>query len=61
MNRQELIDRINAEEREAKTAGKIHRRDLMKHIRRMKRELRDYDRFQGGWLPLAEKEIMKSG
>ena len=30
---------------EARKAGPIHRRDLLKHIRRMERELRDYDRF----------------
>lgn len=30
---------------EARKAGPIHKRDLMKHIRRMEKELRDYDRF----------------
>lgn len=30
---------------EARKAGCIHKRDLMKHIRRMEKELRDYDRF----------------
>ena len=28
---------------EARRAGCIHKRDLMKHIRRMEKELRDYD------------------
>ena len=30
---------------DARKAGPIHKRDLMKHIRRMEKELRDYDRF----------------
>lgn len=48
MTRAELVERIRAEKLEAMTAGKIHRRDLHKHIKRMERELRDYDRFQEG-------------
>ena len=46
MTRNELIDRITKEKEALKTAGVIHRRDLYKHIKRMERELRDYDRFQ---------------
>lgn len=44
--REELAQRIAQAEEETRTAGTIHRRDLQKHIRRMKKELRDYDRFQ---------------
>lgn len=44
--REELITKIRAAEAEAQTAGPIHRRDLRKHIRRMKAQLAQYDRFQ---------------
>ena len=44
--RNELIEAIQRKKQEAKSAGPIHRRDLMKNIRRLQRELRDYDRFQ---------------
>lgn len=46
MKRNELVEKIRAAKAEAKTAGAIHKRDLNKHIKRMERELRDYDRFQ---------------
>lgn len=46
MTRDELKAKIQAAETELTTAGVIHRKDLTKHIRRMKKELRDYDRFQ---------------
>ena len=45
MTRSELVERIRDKKNEAQTAGAIHRRDLYKHIKRMERELRDYDRF----------------
>lgn len=45
MTRSELVDRIREKKKEAQTAGKFHRRDLHKYIKRMERELRDYDRF----------------
>lgn len=45
MTRSELVDYIREKKKEARTAGEIHRRDLHKHIKRMERELRDYDRF----------------
>ena len=31
---------------ELKTAGPYHRRDLLKHIHRLEKELKIYDRFQ---------------
>ena len=46
MNREELVAKIAAAKEELEQAGSYHRRDLTKHIRRMERELRDYDRFQ---------------
>ena len=44
--RQEWVDQINAYKEEAKKAGKIHRRDLWKHIHRMQKELKQYDLFR---------------
>ena len=42
---------------EASKAGCIHKRDLMKHIRRMEKELRHYDRFhrEAGGEPHAKR------
>ena len=53
LNRSELVEKIIAAKAELKKAGPIHRRDLTKHIRRMERELRDYDRFQAAARNLA--------
>lgn len=46
MKKDELEEKIRLTEKAIMFAGKIHRRDLEKHLRRMKKELRDYDRFQ---------------
>ena len=46
--REECVAKINDARQELETAGIFHRRDLTKHIRRMERELRDYDRFHKG-------------
>ena len=46
--REEYVAKLNAARQELETAGIFHRRDLTKHIRRMERELRDYDRFHIG-------------
>ena len=46
--REEYVAKLNASRQELETAGIFHRRDLIKHIRRMERELRDYDRFHKG-------------
>lgn len=43
--REAYVKKLNAARNELKTAGPIHRKDLTRHIRRMERELRDYDRF----------------
>lgn len=45
MTRNDLVVRIREKKQEARCSGKIHRRDLYKHIKRLERELRDYDRF----------------
>ena len=39
------VQKIKEAKEALKTAGTIHRRDLHKHIKRMQRELWDYDRF----------------
>ena len=46
--REEYVAKINAARQELETAGIFHCRDLTKHIRRMERALRDYDRFHKG-------------
>lgn len=37
---------IRAAKEQLKTAGPIHRRDLLKHIHRMQKELLIYDKYQ---------------
>ena len=44
--RSELAEKIRNAKNELMFSGPIHRRDLQKYIRRMEKELRDYDRFQ---------------
>jgi hypothetical protein len=46
MTRDEIAEKIRQRRTEAMKAGPIHRRDLIKNILRLQRELRDYDRFQ---------------
>lgn len=46
--RANFVIKLNAARKELKTAGPIHRKDLTRHIRRMERELYDYDRFHKG-------------
>lgn len=53
--RDECVAKLNAARQELETAGIFHRRDLTKHIRRMERELRDYDRFHKGGASRAER------
>ena len=45
--REEHMAAIRAAKEELKTAGYIHRRDLIRQIHRMENELREYDRYQG--------------
>lgn len=42
------VAKLNDARRALKTAGPIHRKDLTRHIKRMERELYDYDRFHKG-------------
>ena len=46
MTEQEIVDRIKAKKREMETAGYIHKRDLIREVRRLERELRTYRYFQ---------------
>ena len=46
--RTELKEKIRKAQEELKTAGPIHSRDLQKHIRRMRNQLRIYDRYHRG-------------
>ena len=42
------VAKLEKARRELETAGVIHKRDLQRQIKRMERELYDYDRFHGG-------------
>lgn len=42
MSEKELVQRIQEKREEAKKAGRIHYRDLMREIRRLEKELRTY-------------------
>lgn len=44
--RQEHLHKINQAKEELKTAGPHHRKDLLKHIHRMQKELKIYDRYR---------------
>lgn len=41
----EYKSKIKAAKAELKTAGPFHRRDLLKHIHRMEKELKIYDSY----------------
>lgn len=44
--REEWLEKIRTAKAELKTAGLHHRRDLIKHIHRMQKELMIYDKYQ---------------
>jgi hypothetical protein len=48
MSREEHVEKIMKAKAEMKTAGAIHRKDLSRYIRRMEKELREYDRLHRG-------------
>lgn len=48
LTRSEIIDKIRSAKAELHTAGPIHRRDLQKHIKRLKGKLIQYDRAKDG-------------
>ena len=49
------VAKLNEAHRELETAGAIHKRDLQRQIKRMERELYDYDRFHGGGGDIGKK------
>ena len=48
MKREEHVAKINKAKRELKTAGKYHKQDLLRFIRRAEKELQIYDKYQRG-------------
>ena len=44
--RQIFIQKIDEAKRELLSSGKIHAKDLCKHIRRMEHELMEYDQYR---------------
>jgi hypothetical protein len=46
MQRESWKSKIRVAKEELKTAGPHHRRDLLKHIHRMQKELMIYDKYQ---------------
>lgn len=47
-NHDALVAEIESCKAEIENAGLFRRRDLMRHLRRLERELRDYERFWKG-------------
>ena len=45
--REKHIEKIRKTEEALKTAGTIHKRDLFRHLIRLKRQLKQYDMFKG--------------
>lgn len=48
MSRDEHIAKITKAKAELETAGPIHRKDLIRYIKRMEKELRIFDRYHRG-------------
>ena len=46
MTEQELRERIKVKRKEAENAGLYHRRDLLREVRRLEKELRTYRYYQ---------------
>lgn len=46
MTQQEMRERIKAKRKEAETAGAIHKKDLMREIHRLEKEMRTYCHYQ---------------
>lgn len=44
--REEHLQKIREAKEQLKTAGPYHRRDLLKYIHRMQKELKIYDRYR---------------
>lgn len=45
------VDRLREAKRKLKTATGIHRKDLLRHIHRLQKELRTYDKYRKGGTP----------
>ncbi len=54
MSREEHVEKIRKAKAKLNTAGVIHRKDLKKYIRRLEKELREYDSYQRGRFPLKK-------
>ena len=48
MSREDYVEKIRKAKAQLGTAGVIHRKDLLRYIRRLEKELRIYDRYHGG-------------
>ena len=46
MTREQMLEKIERTKAEIKTAGPIHRRDLLKHLKRMQGQIAQYDLYQ---------------
>jgi hypothetical protein len=46
MTRDELVEKIDLTRKAIMFAGPVHRRDLRKHLKRMLRQLKEYDQYQ---------------
>ena len=44
--RERHIAKMEEVKQEIRNAGVIHRKDLQRHLRRLERELRDYDKYR---------------
>lgn len=49
-----MVDKVKAAKAELPLAGPMHRRDLVKHIHRMERQIAMYDRYRGDALSHAK-------
>ena len=59
--REEYKAAIRTAKQELKTAGPHHRRDLLKHIHRMEKELLIYDRYQQAARVSRERAAVAKG
>lgn len=56
MNREKMVAEIKRLEREYRTAGEIHKKDIYKRLNRLRKELRTYDGYMALWK--ARREAM---
>lgn len=54
MNRREELEKLIAEKKaEAVRSGPIHRRDTERYVRRLERDLKEFDRLSGAARPVS--------